>query len=293
MQKLATLALAIATISLSPIQANAQFPNQFQNQSIVFKSTKFNCLTKEVWSPSKKLWCHQLVNTEWLLEDLNGAGVIDNLQSTLKFTQAGTSSQNTGQITGMGGCNRYISELTTREINRPSELPIRIKAIATTQKLCSPAVMNQEQKFLAALRQAYRIKLDGSFLWIYVNGSDRPLKFTQLNPKPDLKPANNDLSQLFSRAWQTQGLKKFVYVFLPNGTFLETSCNNSYAITTWTIDKTAPQVLKVQIKQKLAFTLTILELTDTNLQLQMKVANSNATENIKLTAISEELTCGK
>ena len=71
---------------------------------------------------------------------------------------------------------------------------------------------------------------------------------------------------------------------------LQTSCKTPYAIATWTIDKNAPTILKVQQNPKRQFTLEIKELTDTNLRLQMR-SSSNRIENINLTAITQALTC--
>jgi hypothetical protein len=81
-----------------------------------------------------------------------------------------------------------------------------------------------------------------------------------------------------------------IYTFLPNGTMLQTSCKTPCAIATWTIDKNAPTILKVQQNPKRQFTLEIKELTDTNLRLQMR-SSSNRIENINLTAITQALTC--
>ena len=142
MQKLVGSCVAIAAITLSPIPANAQW----QNQSLVSRSKTFNCLTKEVWTTSKTLWCQQLLNTEWLLEDLNGRGIIDNLQSTLKFSQP-------NEISGQGGCNRYTATLKTAETKTNLELLIQVGEIASTFKFCSPAVNDQEKKILSCYRE--------------------------------------------------------------------------------------------------------------------------------------------
>jgi hypothetical protein len=41
-----------------------------------------------------------LSSTSWLLEDLAGTGVVDNVQATLEFTEA-------GMVSGNGSCNRF------------------------------------------------------------------------------------------------------------------------------------------------------------------------------------------
>ncbi len=44
----------------------------------------------------------------------------------------------------------------------------------------SEAVSNQESNYLRALQSAERFNVDGPFLLIYSQGSDKPLRFTQL-----------------------------------------------------------------------------------------------------------------
>lgn len=74
----------------------------------------------------------------WLAEDINGGGVIDRLQTTLELGAD-------GKVTGMGGCNRYMGSATV------TDNAISFQPMASTRKACSPAVMDQENKFHAAL----------------------------------------------------------------------------------------------------------------------------------------------
>jgi heat shock protein HslJ len=183
--------LAIATITTNPLATTAQTQSQKQllSETQKTKVIQYNCLTKEVWSPDKQLWCNQLVNTEWLLEDLNGKGVIDNIQSTIKFMpNSEAESKSTGQVNGTGGCNRYNADLKVKAPKTDSELSIQVGVIASTLMMCPPAIADQEQKFLDALGRSYRLKLENSFLLIYARGIDKPLKFTQLNAKSTPTP---------------------------------------------------------------------------------------------------------
>ena len=109
----------------------------------------------------------QLLAGEWLLEDLGGTGVIDRLQTTLKFDRE-------SRLEGAGGCNRYFASY------RLEKNQIEVGAIGATRKACPTAVMNQEIKYLQALEKAYRIRLENEFLFIYCQGMDKPLKFTRL-----------------------------------------------------------------------------------------------------------------
>jgi glucose/arabinose dehydrogenase len=108
--------------------------------------------------------------------------------------------------------------------------------------------------------------------------------------------ADTDLTQLFSRAWRvtnapSQPAPGSIYIFLPNGTLLETSCVETYRIATWTIDKAAPRVLRVVEDGRLAFTATIAELTNTTLRLQQNLVPSNEKRDITLTAVEQEFVC--
>ncbi|GAP97004.1 META domain-containing protein [Leptolyngbya sp. NIES-2104] len=135
---------------------------------------RYNCLTREVWSPAKQAWCNRyrmnLTNTEWLLEDLSGTGVLDRAQTTLRF-------DSTNRLTGRGGCNQYFAEF------QQQGNAFKVGAIGATKKACSPALMNQETRFFEALQQAQRVRLDGSFLLIDVEGSDQPLRFSRITEK--------------------------------------------------------------------------------------------------------------
>jgi hypothetical protein len=79
-----------------------------------------------------------------------------------------------------------------------------------------------------------------------------------------------------------------IYVFLTNGTLLETSCVETYRVATWTIDKRLPRVLLVVEDRRLAFTGAITELTDTTLRLQQDLTRSNEKRDITLMAVEQE-----
>lgn len=117
-----------------------------------------------------------LADTEWLLEDLGGTGVIDNAQTTLHF-------DSTGRISGQGGCNRYIGRAQRQAVDGApdSEFTLTIGAIASTKRLCVPALMDQENRYFQALQKAERIKLDGPYLLIDSEGIEAPLRFTRLS----------------------------------------------------------------------------------------------------------------
>jgi heat shock protein HslJ len=64
-----------------------------------------------------------------------------------------------GQLTGSAGCNTYVASYETS-----GKDGIKIGPGATTMKMCEPAVMDQEQQYLAALQTAATYRIDGSKL---------------------------------------------------------------------------------------------------------------------------------
>ncbi len=105
------------------------------------------------------------------------------------------------------------------------------------------------------------------------------------------------LAQLFGRIWQvTETTSKpasgGIYVFLPNGTLLETSCVETYRIARWSVDKkNNPSVLRVVEDGQLAFTAVITGLTSRKLQLRKSLAHGNETRNVTLNALEREFVC--
>ena len=106
----------------------------------------------------------------------------------------------------------------------------------------------------------------------------------------------DDLSSLFSHIWRvtkapSQPPHGSIFIFLANGTLLETSCTETYRIATWTIDKASPRTLRVVEDKQLAFTANIAELTDSSLTLQKRLVRSKQTEDVTFTAVEGEYVC--
>ena len=92
-----------------------------------------------------------LVGTAWLADDVGGQGVVDQLQSTLRFDTANT-------VSGHGGCNRYFGPVTI------GDGTMRFGPLAATPMACPPAVDDQERRFLDALSQVASYTLHGPLL---------------------------------------------------------------------------------------------------------------------------------
>jgi putative lipoprotein len=107
-----------------------------------------------------------LVGTSWLVEDIDGRGVIDNLQSTIRF-------DTDGRVSGMGGCNRYFGSVT---IDGGS---ISFGPLGATQMACPPAIMDQEDRFLRALANARRFETKNGLLYVFGDGQAPLLRFSR------------------------------------------------------------------------------------------------------------------
>jgi len=116
-----------------------------------------------------------LANSEWLLEDLNGSAVLDNVQATLTFPE-------TGKVTGNGSCNRFFG---------PAEIhgdAIKLGPLVSSRMACPEAVMNQEAKYLQALQAAERFEWTDPYLLIHCNGLEKALRFTRTMPGKPATP---------------------------------------------------------------------------------------------------------
>ncbi|WP_244641977.1 YbaY family lipoprotein [Chelatococcus reniformis] len=99
----------------------------------------------------------------WLAEDIRGAGVIDRLQSVLEIAAD-------GRVSGSGGCNRMSGRATITGDR------ISFGPLASTNMACTPAAMNQETKFFAALAGARAWRVDPKRRkLVLLDGENRPL----------------------------------------------------------------------------------------------------------------------
>ena len=113
-----------------------------------------------------------LIGTEWVLEDLGGRGVEDRVQSTINF-------KTHDRILGWGGCNRYFSGYRFDGQN------FDIGPIGSTRRVCPAVVMDQETRFFKALDKANKINREGSYLRIYCDDMEKPLRFMRLRSTDD------------------------------------------------------------------------------------------------------------
>jgi heat shock protein HslJ len=107
-----------------------------------------------------------LVGSAWRLEDLAGAGTLDRVEATIEFPEA-------GRVAGVASCNRFFGYFET------SGTSLTIARLGATKKLCPPALMDQEAKYLRALEGAERFAIEGTTFTLYSQGLDKPLRFVK------------------------------------------------------------------------------------------------------------------
>jgi heat shock protein HslJ len=95
-----------------------------------------------------------LVGTTWFAQEIDADGVIDGVGPMLVLRSA-------GHVAGSGGCNSFSGPVT---IDGDA---ITFGALATTKMACTPAIMNQEQKFFAALAAIRSYRTRGPYLMLY------------------------------------------------------------------------------------------------------------------------------
>ena len=88
-----------------------------------------------------------LVGGEWVVEDINGGGVIDNSRASLMFGED-------GRVSGRGSCNNYNAGYTLTGEG------LSFSRAAATLKACAPALMNQERKFFDTLAKVSGFSID-------------------------------------------------------------------------------------------------------------------------------------
>ena len=88
-----------------------------------------------------------LLGREWVIEDIAGAGVIDDSHATLSFFAD-------GRLAGSTGCNRILGSYEAVGDR------LKIAPAGTTRMACPPALMDQERKLLALLPKVAGYRVD-------------------------------------------------------------------------------------------------------------------------------------
>jgi heat shock protein HslJ len=107
-----------------------------------------------------------LAGTAWLAEDIDGRGVMDILQSTLRF-------ETSDQVSGMAGCNRFFGSVS---IDGDA---ISFGALGATRMACPAAITDQEDRFLKALANARRFETKNGLLFFFGDGTATLIRFSR------------------------------------------------------------------------------------------------------------------
>jgi putative lipoprotein len=102
-----------------------------------------------------------LTGTSWRAEEIRGQRATDDASPTITF-------ESPGRAVGSTGCNRYIAPLDV------TATTLRLGEIVMTRRACPPAVMDQEQRFVAALAAARAYRQERDVLLLLDEGG-RPL----------------------------------------------------------------------------------------------------------------------
>jgi len=103
-----------------------------------------------------------LENTLWVLVSFAGKG---DPRSVLKGSQINATFDTAqGRVAGSAGCNRYFANFEVKGN------ALTVGTPATTLMMCQPAVMEQEQLYLAALESAGSYEVTGGQLRLSCSG---------------------------------------------------------------------------------------------------------------------------
>jgi heat shock protein HslJ len=94
-----------------------------------------------------------LQGREWVVEDVNGKGIIDRSRATLNFGE-------NGRVSGRASCNNYTAQYTLTGEG------LTVDKAAGTMMACPPGLMAQEALFLDVLRNVRRFDFapDGALI---------------------------------------------------------------------------------------------------------------------------------
>ncbi|NVO07472.1 MAG: META domain-containing protein, partial [Rhodoferax sp.] len=107
--------------------------------------------------PAATLW-----GSEWVVEDIDGGGMIDNSRATLNFAPDGS-------VYGRSSCNTYRGRYSITGAG------LGVSQLAGTLMACAPSLMQQEQRFNAALTQAQRFAFDANGALLLFSADQRRL----------------------------------------------------------------------------------------------------------------------
>lgn len=96
-----------------------------------------------------------LVGPVWVLENLDGKGIVDSSRADATFTAD-------GKVFGRASCNRYTGGYT----KTAEGIEISFTPMAMTRMACPPALMEQEDRFARLMQGARKLSFtrDGALM---------------------------------------------------------------------------------------------------------------------------------
>jgi heat shock protein HslJ/membrane-bound inhibitor of C-type lysozyme len=104
-----------------------------------------------------------LQGEKWVVEDLNGRGIIDRSRMTLRFGSD-------GRVSGRASCNKYSATYSLTGEG------FAISEAAVTRKACAESLMSQEKEFLGLLRDVKRFSMSPDGALILYTSDQRTIK---------------------------------------------------------------------------------------------------------------------
>lgn len=112
-----------------------------------------------------------LRGTEWVVEDIEGGGIIDRSRVTIEFLAD-------NRVAGRSSCNRYMGAW-----NLTGE-GLELGKMAGTMMACAPALMHQEDRFLKVLSEVQRFRIGPHGELILSTADGDALRAFQSSGKP-------------------------------------------------------------------------------------------------------------
>ncbi|HET9887414.1 MAG TPA: YbaY family lipoprotein [bacterium] len=112
-----------------------------------------------------------LVGTSWKLQDLQGKRVLNQVEATLSFPEAGL-------VAGNATCNSFFG---TVQVKGQS---MKFGPIGSTKMACADSIMDQETKYLQALHKVekFTIQEPEHILVLELDGTSDALRFERTSP---------------------------------------------------------------------------------------------------------------
>jgi len=110
-----------------------------------------------------------LAGEVWVAEYIHGRPVIDMSHTSMVFTTD-------GKVNGLGGCNNYMGSYTLKDGE------ITFSPMASTMKMCAPALSDQEHRFFSSLAKPQNVSFENGLLHLTPENGE-PSVFGLHNPE--------------------------------------------------------------------------------------------------------------